>query len=704
MMGFFRYAQHDEDDGLRSVERMSSIQEVTEYSNSRSGVVSRSNKSTSLMWPFHHRGPSEVPSTARSSRMGRFRSGTWNSRSFLRQFDDTASIDQTIVPDYVINFMRGETPETLAKKKELRQWKERTAILTPNRDTFSNNFIELGETNSMMGKSNNGGTERRGGLRWYLTGWRGGVAYNTFLASLMLIVGVVYLVTIVLRAQAFSAQVAIYSGNCATATNIKIGTNTVINVFSVVLLAGANYVFQVLVSPTRREISAAHERKRWLDIGIASLRNLRRVSVPRAILGTLILLVAIGAHVIYNAVVIFTPSPPQEQEQEQEAKCAVGVNSSMLIIAVILNAVLVLSMACILLTSCFDPLVTIGDVIRSFLQKPDETTAMSSLLSYADLQNDRWGTSHVTKRCEPRHHYWLEAPSLARWAATVLSWLAIGGPTAAAVARMGQASQAGIHAPFGAAVAETTFPFPIDTAMPNLALVIALSQLLLAILYLTTNALLTAYYQSQELALFALGPRSLRVSSDPIGTQTASLYLSLPRPVSWFLLATFAALGIVLSQAVFPVFLSSSSSSSSSSSPSFSNGGGQPAVAFNTRALLVLIGLLVVLLFSILVLGLRRTPAPALQSNNHNSHGEREGGGEGEREKEKEPRGNPLALAGGPNSALISARCHPSLSEGSIWLGPVAWGVVEEPTRTQPGRCAFTSGAVCAFDMGMEYA
>ncbi|KAI1822183.1 hypothetical protein F4861DRAFT_415669 [Xylaria intraflava] len=657
-MGLFRYAQ--DDDGPRSVERMSSIQEVTEYSNSRSALASRSTKST-LMWPFHNRGPSEVPSTGRSSRLGRLRSGTWNSRSFLRQFDDAASIDHSIVPDYVINFMRGETPESLARKKEARQWGERNVVITPRRDTFSSHLIELSDplsTTDLGNGTSDGG--RRKGLRRFLTGWRGGVAYNTLLAFLILVVGIVYLITVVTRTRRFSALLAIYTGDCSTATRIKIGANTVINVFSVVLLAGANYVFQVLISPTRREISKAHDRKRWLDIGMPSLRNLAYVSVPRAMIGLAALLVAIAIHVIYNAVIVFTPST-------QDA-CVVNVNSSMLIIAVILNAVLVISMVGILTTSFFDPLATLGDAIRSFLQTPDHTTANASLLSKADLQQGRWGPD-ATKQCQPRNHYWLEAPSLTRWVLTVLSWLAIAGPTAAAVALMARASSEGIRTPFGTATSETTFPFPTALEPPQLAIVTALPQLLLAILYLSTNALLTAYHLSQELSLFALGPRSLRVSSDPAGTQTASLYLSLPRPVSWLLLATFAALGLVLSQAAYPVVSETQ----------------QPAIAFNAQALLILIALLAAILLSAVALGLRRTPSPALVSSG-------------------DVKGNPLVLSGGANSALISARCHAPRREGSLWLGPVTWGVVEEATRSQAGRCSFTSNANSAFAMGMEYA
>ncbi|RYC59995.1 hypothetical protein CHU98_g6216 [Xylaria longipes] len=636
---------------------LDSIQEATEYTNSRSGLASRSTKST-MMWPFHHRNTSEVPSTARSSRLGRFRSGTWYSRSILRPFDDAASIDQSLVPDYVINFMRGETPESLARKKEERQWGERNIIITPRRNTFSSHLVELGNHLSSMTGPSGGDSSQRSDLRRHFTGWRGGIVYNTLLTLLILIVGIIGLILVVTKTKVFSGQLAIYTGDCATANRIDIGVHVVINVFTIVLLAGANYVFQILTSPTRREITEAHDRKQWLDIGVSSLRNLFHVSTFRAIMGAATLLIAIVIQVIYNAVIFFTQSTQNE--------CAVSVNGSMLAIVALLNIILVITMAVILTKSSFNPIATLGDAIRSFLRVPDQTTTNASLMTKADLQQGRWG-SEVTKQCVPRSHYWLEAPSLTRWILTILSWLAVGGPTAAAIALMAHASSEGVSTPFGTTTPETTFSFPSPVDISQLALITALPQLLLATLYLSTNALLTTYFQSHELSLFALGPQSLRVSSNSAGTQTASLYLSLPRPVSWFLLATFAALGFVLSQAVFLIV----------SAPTTT-----PQVAFNTQALLILIVLLAIVLFAILALGLRRTPAITLG----------------------EAKGNPLAISGGSCSALISARCHTVRNEGEFWLGPISWGVVEEATDERPGRCAFTGNAVGVLDTDREYA
>lgn len=54
-----------------------------------------------------------------------------------------------------------------------------------------------------------------------------------------------------------------------------------INALSTLLLGASNYCAQLLVAPTRAEVDVAHSHQRWLDIGIQSFRNLRRVGWKR---------------------------------------------------------------------------------------------------------------------------------------------------------------------------------------------------------------------------------------------------------------------------------------------------------------------------------------------------------------------------------------------------------------------------------------
>ena len=131
-----------------------------------------------------------------------------------------------------------------------------------------------------------------------MVGWRGGVALNVLLGLAICITGLVCLVYLAAKGLLSARESVIFSGPRATAESIDSGLHALVNVFAVVLLAGANYVFQLLSSPTRREVDVAHERKRWLDIGVPSFRNLAHIPKTRAILAVLVLLVAITTQVM----------------------------------------------------------------------------------------------------------------------------------------------------------------------------------------------------------------------------------------------------------------------------------------------------------------------------------------------------------------------------------------------------------------------
>ncbi|MCJ1458534.1 hypothetical protein MMC28_008907, partial [Mycoblastus sanguinarius] len=78
------------------------------------------------------------------------------------------------------------------------------------------------------------------------------------------------------------------------------------------LLVGAsNYSMQCLSSPTRGEINKAHNQKIWLDIGVPSFRNLRRLSFYRITLWWLLAVSSIPLHLLYNSAVFSSLSARQ---------------------------------------------------------------------------------------------------------------------------------------------------------------------------------------------------------------------------------------------------------------------------------------------------------------------------------------------------------------------------------------------------------
>jgi hypothetical protein len=66
----------------------------------------------------------------------------------------------------------------------------------------------------------------------------------------------------------------IFSGDCGTSQLLNVYLHIIINALSTLLLGTSNYCMQLISAPTRREIDHAHSQKRWLDIGVPSVRNI----------------------------------------------------------------------------------------------------------------------------------------------------------------------------------------------------------------------------------------------------------------------------------------------------------------------------------------------------------------------------------------------------------------------------------------------
>lgn len=360
--------------------------------------------------------------------------------------------------------------------------------------------------------------------------------------------------------------------------------------------------------------------------------------------------------------------------------CTVSLNGSLLGITLLLNLVTVVATAGVLLfkASSFEPLVTLGDALTSFLKDTDPSTRDACLLSKTDVWQGRWGLREA-KYWIPRDHRWFRTPSVPRWLFTSFLWLCLTGMVASALAVTTHLEPTGHLSSLGKASPHAVSMFPASTPASGAALVASLPQVLLGMLYLATNALLTSFFLSHESTLYAVGQRlPLRVSADPEGHQTTSLYLTLPRPVSWLLVALFAAMGFVLSQSCFVVAIKLLPASDSGSSSTI------VGLGFSGVGLLTLLALLVILTVLVLGLAFRRAP-PSVMVNG-------------------QAIGNPLALPAGSSSAVLSARCHRVPGETDVWQWPVAWGVVHEGLGMEVSHCTYSARGVGQLDAARSYA
>lgn len=94
-----------------------------------------------------------------------------------------------------------------------------------------------------------------------------------------------------------------YVGDCNVVDAWAMWLHVLINVLSSALLGASNYTMQCLTSPTRTDCNIAHAKGDWLDVGVASFRNLTRISWKRRVVWTLLAMSSIPVHFLYNSAV-----------------------------------------------------------------------------------------------------------------------------------------------------------------------------------------------------------------------------------------------------------------------------------------------------------------------------------------------------------------------------------------------------------------
>ncbi|KAF2867447.1 hypothetical protein BDV95DRAFT_446910, partial [Massariosphaeria phaeospora] len=95
----------------------------------------------------------------------------------------------------------------------------------------------------------------------------------------------------------------IFEGECHEVSRVNSALHLVINLLGTLLLASSNYCMQCLSAPTRRDIDRSHSKKRWLDIGVPSIRNLGYINKGRVVIWALLALSSLPLHLFYNSMV-----------------------------------------------------------------------------------------------------------------------------------------------------------------------------------------------------------------------------------------------------------------------------------------------------------------------------------------------------------------------------------------------------------------
>lgn len=147
---------------------------------------------------------------------------------------------------------------------------------------------------------------------------------------------------------------------------------------------------------------------------------------------------------------------------------------------------------------------------------------------------------------------------------------------------------------------------PLGNSRSALVILVSLPQILVAVLYLSTSSLLTAFFSAREVGGYDAATKAaaeeggvvrLRVSGVSEGMQTTSMYATLPPTVSFVLWLAFSAIGFMVSQSLTVVAVDAR------------NGEEATGVGLTPLALIVLIALLAVLGMAVLSISLLCTSA-----------------------------------------------------------------------------------------------
>ncbi|TQN67003.1 hypothetical protein CSHISOI_08477, partial [Colletotrichum shisoi] len=95
----------------------------------------------------------------------------------------------------------------------------------------------------------------------------------------------------------------VFEGGCSEIKRLNTAVHVVVNILGTVLLAGSNYCMQCAIAPARSEIDRAHAKRKWLDVGVPSIRNLGWIRWEKKALWLLSSLSSFPLHLLYNSVI-----------------------------------------------------------------------------------------------------------------------------------------------------------------------------------------------------------------------------------------------------------------------------------------------------------------------------------------------------------------------------------------------------------------
>jgi hypothetical protein len=87
-------------------------------------------------------------------------------------------------------------------------------------------------------------------------------------------------------------------GDCSTIRTADKAAHVALNILSSLFLGVGHYCMQILVAPTREELDSAHRMGKAMEIGVPSLKNLKRIESKRVVTWVVFGAIATLLHVL----------------------------------------------------------------------------------------------------------------------------------------------------------------------------------------------------------------------------------------------------------------------------------------------------------------------------------------------------------------------------------------------------------------------
>lgn len=142
--------------------------------------------------------------------------------------------------------------------------------------------------------------QRATSWRSRFSGWRGGALACIAISTFVLVLNIVLAILTATTWTTTEGVSTAFMGDCTVAARTTTALHLLINLLSSLLLGASNYCMQRLVAPTRKEIDIAHLKKKWLDVGVPSVRNLVSISTRRLAIWLLLGLTSMPLHFLYG--------------------------------------------------------------------------------------------------------------------------------------------------------------------------------------------------------------------------------------------------------------------------------------------------------------------------------------------------------------------------------------------------------------------